>query len=704
MKTLFLLLVTFVFTNAKNYNRCDFFKELTEKFNIAEETAAKISCIAEKSVFETNRVVYHPPQEEHSFLSSHPNYGIFQINSKYWCSEVGNGGICKINCQKLIDDDLEDDIECLKKIVGDFQNDNWGEPWNIFPQIDCNSAEILKSCKEPESTVWSSLEDCLTNFPNFEYVFSAAGFGGVLAKKHEFPHAAAIGWTDPDTNLIKWGCGGSLITEDVILTASHCTMNREKQAPDVVRLGDLNIESDHEDTDAQQFKVHSIIRHPDYKHRYNDIALIKLERKVNITNFVMPACLWDKLELPRDVELEACGYGQTEFLGPISPLLIKVVVTEVGRDECQIHYNDDRKLRNGLDDRIHLCANDKTGHRMDTCEGDSGGPLEMKLLNYNLKVPFLVGVTAFGKGCGFDSPGVYTRVSSYIDWIKNFVPEVESDPLKCSKQYMDYRQIVRRVYKRNFDPQKSVLSSSNDQIATATIISDQYLITTASSLQKLSTKPNRIQLEANRSQIMIEKIINHPNYSEDNSENDVALIKLQNRIRWFREDHPSCISKNPFEINATTYQQEIFNNRSSFDSHYRNIKNDTCLVAESNQLCYKSDFYHIPGLCNVPNGSPVIKKYFSNIQMQTLVEGLAVKSDDCTFTRAVDVSKHFDWINSVVFEKQDYSPVIYRDSDLNKGDICRSIEGMTGRCRQKEECMNVDDGHILLCNGGTICC
>ncbi|XP_063709042.1 ovochymase-2-like, partial [Culicoides brevitarsis] len=586
--------------------------------------------------------------------------------------EIGKGGICKINCEKLIDDDLEDDIECLTKIVGDFQKRNWEEPWGgpsslFVPFPIFEQKEILESCEEPETKAWSSLKDCLTNFPHFEYHHFTSGFEGVPATKHEFPHAAAIGWTDPDTNSIKWGCGGSLITEDVILTASHCTMNREKQAPDVVRLGDLNIESDHEDTDAQQFKVHSIIRHPDFKLRYHDIALIKLDRRVNITNFVMPACLWDKFELPRDVELEACGYGQTEFMGPISPVLIKVVVTEVGKDECQSYYDDDRKLRNGLDGRIHLCANDKTGHQMDTCDGDSGGPLEMKLLNYDLKVPFLVGVTAFGKVCGFDSPAVYTRVSAYMEWIKKFVPEVESDPLKCSQQYMEYRQIVNRIG-NNFDPQKPLLSSSNDQVATATIISDQYLITTASSLQKLSTKPDRVQLQSNQSQIMIEKIINHPKYSEGKLENDVALIKLHNRIRWCQADHPSCLSENSFEIIAPTFQQETYINRPNFDSKYRNISTIYCL--ESNQLCYKSDFYHIPGLCYVPSSSPIVKEYFPTNQLQTLVEGLAIKSDDCTFTRAVDVSKHFNWINSVVFENEVDAPVFNEDSALKRGEIC----------------------------------
>jgi secreted trypsin-like serine protease len=65
---------------------------------------------------------------------------------------------------------------------------------------------------------------------------------------------------------------------------------------------------------------------------------------------------------------------------------------------------------------------------MDTCEGDSGGPLEIKLYGQSKLIPFLVGLTSFGIGCATDSPGVYTRVSSYIDWIETAVNET-FDPI-----------------------------------------------------------------------------------------------------------------------------------------------------------------------------------------------------------------------------------------------------------------------------------
>ncbi|XP_060109261.1 lysozyme C, milk isozyme-like [Heteronotia binoei] len=52
------------------------------------------------------------------------DYGMFQINSRWWCSngkgKTANG--CRTSCSKFVDDDIRDDILCAKRIV---RNRKW---------------------------------------------------------------------------------------------------------------------------------------------------------------------------------------------------------------------------------------------------------------------------------------------------------------------------------------------------------------------------------------------------------------------------------------------------------------------------------------------------------------------------------------------------------------------------------------------------
>uniref|UniRef100_A0A6J0TY44 Lysozyme C, milk isozyme-like n=1 Tax=Pogona vitticeps TaxID=103695 RepID=A0A6J0TY44_9SAUR len=49
------------------------------------------------------------------------DYGIFQINSRWWCSNgqgrTANG--CKSSCSAFTDDNITNDIQCAKRIVQD---------------------------------------------------------------------------------------------------------------------------------------------------------------------------------------------------------------------------------------------------------------------------------------------------------------------------------------------------------------------------------------------------------------------------------------------------------------------------------------------------------------------------------------------------------------------------------------------------------
>nr|XP_036224581.1 clotting factor B-like [Bactrocera oleae] len=93
---------------------------------------------------------------------------------------------------------------------------------------------------------------------------------------------------------------------------------------------------------------------------------------LSYTSIVARACVWYKP--PAEQEVTAIGYGNTQFAGTSSPLLMKTSLSTISNEECNQHYEqDDEVLSSGVVS-TQLCAKDYKKLR-DTCQGDSGGPL-----------------------------------------------------------------------------------------------------------------------------------------------------------------------------------------------------------------------------------------------------------------------------------------------------------------------------------------
>lgn len=226
-----------------------------------------------------------------------------------------------------------------------------------------------------------------------------------------------------------------------------------------MRLGNEDIKSS--GTNVQRIPISDIIYHPEYKRsmNYNDVAILKLKTRVQVSNTVKPICLQtrslDTMSITSRTPLVVIGWGATSFDTENSVKLmrtpslryrwLKILIifntlqllflcrSLVDREECTKYYTGFLKLPRGIDENL-ICAMDPNStRRADACQGDSGGPLLMLTETGDS----VIGITAFGQSCGSSVPGVYTAIHSYLDWIEEHV-WLRSEPKTIIKTEITY--------------------------------------------------------------------------------------------------------------------------------------------------------------------------------------------------------------------------------------------------------------------------
>ncbi|KAM7244069.1 hypothetical protein CapIbe_004677 [Capra ibex] len=237
--------------------------------------------------------------------------------------------------------------------------------------------------------------------------------GGVEACPHCWPWQVGLRF------LGNHHCGGAIISSIWILTAAHCVQSKNNPLFWTIVAGDHDRTL--KESTEQVRRAKHIVMHEDFDTLSydSDIALIQLSSALEFNSVVRPVCLPHSLEPLFSSEIcVVTGWGSVSKDGGLASRLQQIQVPVLEREVCERTYYSAHP--GGISEKM-ICAGFAASGGKDVGQGDSGGPLVCK----HEKGPFvLYGIVSWGAGCAQPrKPGVFARVSVFLDWIQSKIKD-----------------------------------------------------------------------------------------------------------------------------------------------------------------------------------------------------------------------------------------------------------------------------------------
>lgn len=294
----------------------------------------------------------------------------------------------------------------------------------------------------------------------------------IKASKKQIPHGPGKQNQEQKKLEDLHFCSGSFISDRWILSAAHCFVG------DTIKNYYENkklkvIAGSHKVSSRYHLNKNLTIERIYYHAKFSkalpvgyDIALVELsdpvpfdpkrvknefgEQKQPYMNTICLPLEGKKYSFNETARIAGWGLSSAKDSSTMPSKLLTTDILFSDQDKCVEEYvkklKSDKPLEQKKKEDDFLCASYK--NTRDACQSDSGGPL----MQYVDKKAVVVGVVSYGIGCATKGvPGLYTRTSAYIPWIK----EITKNGTKAKVDFKVYEkkspdaQVSKAVHREN---------------------------------------------------------------------------------------------------------------------------------------------------------------------------------------------------------------------------------------------------------------